>query len=72
MSKQPKIEKGIPIGHPQNGRGAPHIFHKLQIGDSYLTDLFGANSARVVALRAGKRMTSRKQPDGTMRVWRTK
>ena len=44
----------------------------MKIGDSYLTDFFGANTARTIALRTGKKMTARKQPDGKMRVWRIK
>ena len=72
MNEQPKIEKGIPIVGPNNKRGKPHIFHKLEVGDSYITDIFDANAVRVIALRSGKKITARKQLDGTMRVWRTK
>lgn len=66
--KQPKIEKGIPI--PDESKAS--VWREMEVGDS----VGGLTMYQVAIARAwfhyNKRgITSRKQEDGTYRIWRT-
>lgn len=70
------IESGIPI--PEARKRANVIYDilvKLKVGDSFLVDGTNITSARRfgynLARGTGLKFTTRIQPDGSFRVWRT-
>jgi len=70
------IEKDIPIPLRYNTRGAfggsKYQFSKMEIGDSALVSRAGHATARKFSERHPPyKFTSQKQPDGTIRIWRT-
>jgi hypothetical protein len=65
-----KIETGIPM--PEVGRRKKYQFAEMNVGDSILSD----ENARLAAAQRkakypGWDYASEKQPDGTIRIWRT-
>ena len=69
-----KIEKGIP---PPDGKrqqcGMASVFRKMEVGDSFIwpeTLSQDASSISSNARKNGIQVSSRTQPDGTIRVWR--
>ena len=81
---KPSIEKGLPI--PESARLAQgkyknHVFHDLEIGDSYFTPADGAKltscivgSAHGTAKRSGKTCVCRRVNENGIegiRIWRT-
>lgn len=73
MSEEIKIEKNIPI--PSSGKKALVIaeaFEKMEIGDSFFSDLTTTNNVRTSFHRdTSKRFISRKEGSGR-RYWRVK
>ncbi len=71
---QYQIEKGIEI--PKRGNLAREktpfrlILDQMEIGDSVVIDRAMERQAHGIAKGAGVRITFRRQPDGTTRVWR--
>jgi hypothetical protein len=71
-----EIEKGVPV--PEKGRPykVKYPIAKMEIGDSFVIEADDAktNSRKsylyALSARAGIRVTTRKQPDGSLRVWR--
>ena len=69
MTDKIKIEKGIPI--PPKRGGMKYPWNKLEVGDSFI----GGKDALTTSLygkRLGMVFASRKQADGTYRIWRVK
>lgn len=59
MNEEIKIEKNVPM--PRSYKtGLTEAMKKLKIGDSFL----------IKSQSVGIKCTTRKQPDGTYRVWR--
>lgn len=71
-----KIEKGIEIPSKagQRGRETKFPFDSMEIGDSFIcsSGTIALSSAHYYAKRKHKgfKVTQRKLPDGTCRVWR--
>lgn len=70
-----KIEKGVPI-HSRLGRTPSHEFpfYSMQPGESFVCEKEKAKRCRVAASNInsrypGAKFVTRKNPDGTMRVW---
>jgi hypothetical protein len=66
-----KIEKGIAI--PMRATERIYPFNIMEIGDSFLippSSSKRSQNALSAAKAAGMKATSRKQPDGSVRVWR--
>jgi len=66
------IETGIPIPASKAGRPKTSPIYKMNIGDSFTTTKIGRINAYACAKRNGVKITSRKQENGTFRIWRTK
>ena len=67
-----KIEKGVPVPSGRlHGDSISAVLRKMEIGDSII---WPANSPRASvsqqSKRCGIKMTSKKMPDGSLRVWR--
>lgn len=67
-----KIQKGIPIPTPRSS-GVSGTLRKLQVGDSFLTELNHSNRSNIYlsACRIGIKITARSEGD-KLRVWRVK
>ena len=66
-------DEAVPIDCFGGGRGrAPRYpFRQMGIGDSFVADIGAQRAAHVFAqFHPGYKFTTRKRPDGTMRVWR--
>jgi hypothetical protein len=63
----PVIEKGVPMPKAVN---ANSVLRLLGVGDSFLTERHPANF-NSAAKFLGIKISSRRQPDGKYRVWRT-
>jgi hypothetical protein len=69
-----KIEKNIPITLPR-ARGYASVAREMEAGDSVLCQTFKeVISIRATIYRINKKHkpVTRKQPDGTWRVWKVK
>ena len=72
MSNQMIIEKGIPIPDRRRDGGITGTLRKMSVGDSFLIPAeMNRASAHIAATKLGITITTRKQSDGTVRVWRT-
>jgi hypothetical protein len=65
-----QIETGVPL--PTGGRPIKYPLRDMQVGDSFLipAEDHKAKSIYQSAKQAGVRITTRAQPDGSLRVWR--
>ena len=62
-----EIEKGVPI---PDGRAA-YPFEAMEVGDSFVAaNKWVGRSAWSWGRARGKKFSVRKQPDGTVRIWR--
>lgn len=57
------IEKGIPIP-----RSLSQALREMQVGDSFV--IAEKSNLHTLSKRVGINIVTRKQPDGTFRVWR--
>lgn len=65
-----KIEKGVPLPVCTGKyRGTTATIRALEIGDSFVFAGEGKN-IRQTAKNVGVKISQRRQPDGTFRVWR--
>lgn len=65
-----KIENGIPI--TSWGSRTKYPFADMEVGDSFATDEKRVRAAvHTWSLKHGREFVTRKQTDGTIRVWRT-
>lgn len=72
-----QIDKNIPIPPRPTlpGRPSKYPFAEMEVGDSFATDkpcrgTTISGSINFAAKKLGYKFTSRKQADGTIRVWR--
>lgn len=72
------VEKGVPIPPSRwrgnGGTGQWRFVETLEVGDSFVIPKANARAAVYIyacAKKRGVKVTTRKQPDGTTRVWRT-
>ncbi len=68
------VESNIPLTPPQIGRRSVYPFGSMKVGDSFVADALNKNRVASAMSRDGERnnrkFTMRKQPDGTIRIWR--
>ena len=70
-----EIEKGIPVPEEtRKGERAHYPFYKMGVGDSFSVTSEDCKRAQGAAWsfshRYGAKFTTKKQPDGSVRVWR--
>jgi hypothetical protein len=72
MNTMQKIDKGIPIPYPKNGRFYP--WKEMEVGDSFIVRTPFLKSAVCMAYTAtqkyGKVFRARQTDDGQYRIWR--
>ncbi len=73
MNEEIKIEKNVPI--PENGtpyNGVSIAMRKMNVGDSFIHQKKQKHSGNLHALARmnGIKIITRRQPDGTYRIWR--
>lgn len=67
-----KIEKNIPIPNICIKSGMAEALRSCEVGDSFVipdSPSKGTN-ASIAAARLGMKVATRKQPDGSFRIWR--
>lgn len=69
MNDSVKIEKGIPI--PHRGRHT-ELLLSMNKGDSFTTLYTSRAAIYQCALRHGIKLVTRKERDGSLRVWKVK
>jgi S-formylglutathione hydrolase FrmB len=67
-----KLESGIPIPAVARGTGVMSALRKMKVKDSFIWSNPNTSNLYNFAKEAGIRITVRKQPNGTHRVWRVK
>ncbi len=70
-----KIDKEVPISKKKTGAAGKYTeaFRMMEIGDSFMVEKFNqSETARMRAKKLGYVVTTRKQQDGSYRVWRVK
>lgn len=66
-----QIDKNIPMpSGPNGGTGVTAAIRSLQIGDSFVIPESQRNAVGPAASKLGFSLLTRKQDDGTVRVWR--
>lgn len=68
-----KIEKGVPIQPWGSGLGRGKtvaVIRQMEVGDSFAVPNDTYRSMHALFGQNGLKCTTRKQPDGTYRVWR--
>ena len=67
-----KIEKGVPITKCSRDAEMTKALQAMKLMDSIVVKINSRATAFVAARRMGMKITTRKQEDGNIRVWRTK
>jgi len=65
-----KIEKNVPMENDR-AKGVTAILREMEVGDSFVVAEVKRMGIGTCARQVGIEITTRKQPDGTVRVWRT-
>lgn len=65
------IEKNVPLEQDgQNLKGATKFMRNLEIGDSFEIPEKLRTGAAAIAIQCGIKVTTKKQQNGMVRVWR--
>ena len=67
-----QIDKGVPIPESRKGAGK-YPWRACEVGDSFVfsgTQSQAGRSAWTAGTTLGRRFATRKQPDGSVRIWR--
>lgn len=70
-----KIEKGVPLqalgrGGGRKGKGYTAAIRTMDVGDSFTVPTGAHRNIHALFGQNGRKCATRKQPDGTHRVWR--